>query len=436
MNGKYLICMLILVGFSGNIFSQTIDENYEVGTWYGFKDAAVSYTFDDNYSNQLDVVVPMFNEFGFNLTLFTFTNSFLPANWEGLTEAAEQGHEIGSHTVTHNNLSDLSDEEQESELADSRATIEENIPGYKVYTIAYPFCVRGNDDLTRQYYIAARGCSGQIVPETPSDFMNISSMIIGTEGYATAEALNGRADAAVSSGGWAIFLAHGLDGEGGYSEISSSEIRGNLEYLSAHQDSFWVESFGNVFKYIRERNAVTIEEQSMDETTITVQVSDTLDNEIYNYPLTVRRELPAEWESAIVTQNDSLVNSHITELDEQKLVVFDAVPDSGDIIIEKSAATGINLEEESIPKSHNLIHNYPNPFNPSTNIEYVVEQYGPVKIEIYNILGKKLETIVDQVKQPGKYTVKWEAAGLVSGTYLYKYQAGNKTDSGMMILAK
>jgi len=55
------------------VYSNTIDSPYEVGTWAGFKKAAISYTFDDGNSNQFAITMPMFDEFGFKMTLFTVT---------------------------------------------------------------------------------------------------------------------------------------------------------------------------------------------------------------------------------------------------------------------------------------------------------------------------------------------------------------------------
>ncbi|MEX2604807.1 MAG: polysaccharide deacetylase family protein [Gracilimonas sp.] len=428
--------MLFTALCTSQIQGQNIGEGFEIGGWKDFKTAAISYTFDDNFSNQLGVIVPIFDEFDYKLTLFTFTNSFNAADWDGLNEAVENGHEIGSHTVTHSNLSELSDEQQIKELADSKETIETNIPGYKVQTIAYPFCVPGNDDLTSQYYIAARGCSGQIVPKTPSNFMNISSMIIGTEGYSTTEALNGRADAAVSSGGWAIFLGHDLDSNSGYSPVSSEEIRGNLEYISETPSKFWVDSFGNVVKYIQERNAASVTEVSANENKIEVEITDTLDNSIYDHPLTIRRVLPEDWDSAAVTQDTLKLEVRIIVNGDQKFAQFNAIPDAGLITLEKAVATSTENNGHEKSQSFNLIQNYPNPFNPSTNIVYDVQKSGKVKIVVYNTLGRNIETLVNEIKTPGKYTVQWDGTNEASGTYFYRYDTEEFMRTGTMQLIK
>ena len=121
---------IIILLFSENCFSQSVASPYEVGTWQGFRTAAISYTFDDNCTNQLALAVPMFNEFNFKLTLFTATGSntgFSP-NWTGLQTAASQGHEIASHTVTHSHISGMLDSVQSYEFKTSQDIINSYIP--------------------------------------------------------------------------------------------------------------------------------------------------------------------------------------------------------------------------------------------------------------------------------------------------------------------
>jgi peptidoglycan/xylan/chitin deacetylase (PgdA/CDA1 family) len=120
------------------VHSQTVAPPYEVGTWQGFRTAAVSYTFDDGSPNQYAKAVPMFNELGFKLTWFIVTSPSWgwPANWTALQNAAAQGHEIASHTVTHTSLGGMSDSLQTVELKNSKDAINAHIPGNQCITLA------------------------------------------------------------------------------------------------------------------------------------------------------------------------------------------------------------------------------------------------------------------------------------------------------------
>jgi peptidoglycan-N-acetylglucosamine deacetylase len=160
--------------------SRTIDPAYEVATWPQFRSAAVSFTFDDGCPNQFAVAIPLFNEFGFKLTLFTITGQ--SPNWTALEAAALQCHEVASHTVTHPSLSGMTLANQTAELKDSQDDINAHIPQQPCLTMAYPYCVAGSLSLCAAYYIAARGCQGFTEPSTPGDFMNISSVICGSLG--------------------------------------------------------------------------------------------------------------------------------------------------------------------------------------------------------------------------------------------------------------
>jgi hypothetical protein len=126
-----------------------------------------------------------------------------------------------------------------------------------------------------------------------------------------------------------VLLLHGIDNDGGYSPLSSQILRESVQYLDARRNAFWVETFGNVVRYIKERNDVTVVETSVQPASITLRISDTLDDDIYSYPVTLRRPLPAGWTSATVSQNDQPVPSSLVTVNSVTYVMFDAVPDKG-----------------------------------------------------------------------------------------------------------
>jgi hypothetical protein len=112
-------------------------------------------------------------------------------------------------------------------------------------------------------------------------------------------------------------------------------LRQSLDYLAARRSTFWVNSFVNVVKYIKERNVSSISETSNDGNNITLSVTNILNSAIYNYPITVRRPLPAHWGSAGVTQNGVAVSSSIVKVNSTPYVMFDVVPNGGDVVLSK-----------------------------------------------------------------------------------------------------
>jgi photosystem II stability/assembly factor-like uncharacterized protein len=83
-----------------------------------------------------------------------------------------------------------------------------------------------------------------------------------------------------------------------------------------------------------------------------------------------------------------------------------------------------------------LAQNYPNPFNPATTIRYGVQRAGLVKLQVFDLSGKLVATLVDAVKPVGNYETQFEAAGLASGLYFYRLQAGGLVTTRKMLLAR
>ena len=98
-------------------------------------------------------------------------------------------------------------------------------------------------------------------------------------------------------------------------------------------------------------------------------------------------------------------------------------------------------EKPARPLSYQLSQNYPNPFNPTTTIQYQIPRQERVTLEIYDILGQKIATLVDGVLQPGQYSAMWNGgnnAGIhvATGVYFYRLQAGSFTSVKKMLLLK
>jgi hypothetical protein len=90
----------------------------------------------------------------------------------------------------------------------------------------------------------------------------------------------------------------------------------------------------------------------------------------------------------------------------------------------------------SIPVTFLVSPNYPNPFNASTLIEYGLPESGPVKVEIFDILGRKIQTLVNETQAAGYHQVIWDGKDMPSGTYFYRIQAGDKSQTKKCLLLK
>ena len=83
-----------------------------------------------------------------------------------------------------------------------------------------------------------------------------------------------------------------------------------------------------------------------------------------------------------------------------------------------------------------LDQNYPNPFNPATNFEFRISDFGFVSLKVFDVLGREVETLVNEVVGPGVHTVRWNASGSPSGVYLYQLRAGSFVEARKMVLTK
>jgi hypothetical protein len=90
----------------------------------------------------------------------------------------------------------------------------------------------------------------------------------------------------------------------------------------------------------------------------------------------------------------------------------------------------------NVARAFELAQNYPNPFNPTTTIRYQIPTAEVVSLKVYDVLGKEVATLVSGRQEAGSYAVEFNAAGLSSGVYFYRLQAGGFVETKKMMLVK
>jgi len=99
----------------------------------------------------------------------------------------------------------------------------------------------------------------------------------------------------------------------------------------------------------------------------------------------------------------------------------------------------ITTSEEGLlhlPNQYSLYQNYPNPFNPSTIVKYNIKSDGMVSLKVYNILGKEVTSLVNEIKRAGRYEVEFNGSNLSSGIYYYRLESGEYSETRKMLLLK
>ena len=155
-----------------------------------------------------------------------------------------------------------------------------------------------------------------------------------------------------------------------------------------------------------------------------------------HYELVEGADLPSE-----VTFYLGIANLPGTSMDPELLNVVCEFPDEGNPVVVETNALSVD-ENLAIPSQFALHQNYPNPFNPSTQISFdIPEGFEIVTLSVYNILGKKVNTLLNNALNPGKHSVEWNAKDsegnpVASGIYFYELNTSSFTARKKMLLIR
>lgn len=169
------------------------------------------------------------------------------------------------------------------------------------------------------------------------------------------------------------------------------------------------------------------------------------------------KNIPAEWEIILtdlklnrtIHIRESKEYSFKTDVSYEKInepsvsIPFDPVPfrkekavDTARFRITINPNTSGRLIDNDIPAQYSLEQNYPNPFNPTTNIKFKITETSDVTLSIFNVMGQRVATLVNELKNPGTYEVSWNASDMASGIYYYRLRAGGMIFNRQMTLIK
>ena len=318
----------------------------QIATWKDNRGGALSLTIDDALDDREDTLA-ILDDFGVKATFFLNTEDLLarPSLQQAMIQAAQTGHEIGSHTLTHPNLTLLSNADLDRELRESKEILE-NLINKPVQTLAYPF---GADDarvrtVASQYYIAARDVYPDALHPATGQNMFMLGEAPGPFNWTDSQFIEERLDFATSAattGGWAIEMYHNLGSPGTLNrELFHTEaaLRGHLANLTAGDLSLWVAPVGEVSKYYLSRENALLSSLFDGEDTITIEL--TLDDSSGSFttPLTLLTEVPESWESEqiLIQQSGKLLPFTQSNDSSGLQLTFDALPGAGDVFISSS----------------------------------------------------------------------------------------------------
>jgi hypothetical protein len=106
------------------------------------------------------------------------------------------------------------------------------------------------------------------------------------------------------------------------------------------------------------------------------------------------------------------------------------------ILYDCYSAVGVSNSSIQRPEPMSLLQNYPNPFNTQTTIRYILSKAGPITLSVYDILGRKMSTLIDCPQSPGEHLVSWDAFGLSSGIYFARLETASGSQHLKLLLLK
>lgn len=440
--------------------------------WKDDKTAAFSFTFDDCMQSQYTHVFPIFQQFGFYGTFYVIVGSLKDSNpdwlygtWPEFIEMSNAGQEIASHTMTHPHLQNLPIGDTLTphtliyELYQSKKIIQQKIPDKQCIDLAYPYSEYDSDVLfyTSEYYEVARAISLYPVDSTLTgeDWFKIGSRVINFD--MPRDSLPDDLDElqdfidyvqnTISHGKWGLLQAHDVlpydsiaiaDSLGSYEPIAVPWFIDACDSIFNYEQNgdLWVAPVRDITRYMKERESFNYNIISVSDTSILLNVSDTLNNVIYNFPLTADIIVPDDWATVTVFQGNfyEITSSYLSG--NNNVIETSVIPDGGQVKLFKGIVSGINEAAQINPEEFILYQNYPNPFNPSTIIGFSIPASANTTLKVFNSIGEEVATLQNGYLEKGLHKIDFYGGSLPSGIYFYRINSGNYQASKKMVLLR
>ncbi len=332
----------------------------QVALWADDKTGAVTITVDDCITGDFPQWKKWTEDYGFQFTMFVPTNSYGTSGWpkEILEDLIASGEDVQSHSYHHYSNTVINGLSSAQSILEFKQPIEaiNSLEGGACKTIAYSYGT-GDPDYASQFYIACRGVvTLRLNPADATDYTYISSISMDGSQNIT-EDYNGQVslESAIKSlydknykyrntsyyGGWTSFHTHGLglvrEGEiipdqGGLTTAESYQYIFD-NYMYPAKDKLWVGKFSEVAMYAQERDTATLTVLSADSNSIKYELTDMMDDNLFDFPLSVKIKVDPNWKGITATQNGK--DLEFTEIVDgtNKYIMVKTVPDKGIVTV-------------------------------------------------------------------------------------------------------
>lgn len=263
--------------------------------------------------------------------------------WAEIEEFAANGHEFGSHTISHPRLAVLDEKNMLYELEKCKEEIEKHLGPDHTFSAECPFGTENARVMKYAYQVhpALRNRMPELFLE---EINRWNDMTPGLSNKPYVQWQRGPLTATpvplmkswvdtllVRNNVWLVLTFHGVDGIG-WEAKPHEELREYFTYMKQHEDKLWIAPFRDVTKYIRERMAAKVDAKER-EGEIAVALAHSLDKKLYDYPLTLKTYVPEDWNAVKVTQGERQVSvSPATDAD-GNFILYEAIPGSEEVTL-------------------------------------------------------------------------------------------------------
>lgn len=326
---------------SVTVTQSNVLEDPQICTFYQNKPAAVSLTFDSNtlaHGQMYDSVLQQYNMKG----TFLAVVNWMKGDLSGWKEMVDSGRlDICNHSVDHKvRYESATAEELAEDISGAHAQLCEMFPQLPILTFGAPWGTTTDDsiaEMKKLHYANRKAGGNKPAPSGPTETEWFLLPCYSVQNTVTAQQMNGWTDTAIAQQGWAIEMYHEIEdlSETTYTYGTTKQIFAeHMAYLNDKGDQVWCGSFQDVTAYIRERQNAQVSAAEKDSHHISVTLTDSLPDDLFFHPLTLKINVPEHWSGSIsCTQGSTVQSKTVVTENEKNYVYVDLIPDGGEAVL-------------------------------------------------------------------------------------------------------
>ncbi|MEZ5070466.1 MAG: polysaccharide deacetylase family protein [Bacteroidales bacterium] len=407
-------------------------------TWKDNRKGALSFTFDDGAAGAFRHGADCLDQAGLKGTFYIFSDTTkiydFPIADSALVSAYRiRGFEIASHTLNHANLGTLTGEGKidsvRSLLRQSKAELDAR---YRQNTLSlsipYGSFRYETLDLIAETFATARSSRYGYNLATPLQMHALKSLpVLSTT---SVEAVLAWVRNAEHYGSYLPLMYHEIAAEAfdpatAIYTYALPDLQRTIDSVLQHD--LWVDTHENVYKYIRERNALTVETVATEDGTLQFMAEDGLPDSVFDVELTLWIPLPADWgeDSATLVRNDELVHVAVSEKAGNRWIFCNLPPDGSLISIHDGLYDPTLSAPPRIPSTASPLLLYPNPVaSGELHFRAFLPSSGPCSIQVFDARGRLAYSSERGSQAAGTFESQIPTTGLASGLYTLLVRQG------------